>query len=292
MAEAVKVKQMKMGKTSKIVLCVLAVVVGIGAVGLRAFWRWNYPYGHSHCCIDVMMFALQQYADEHGGRYPDGEASPEASLSLLCKGNYADAYTLSGMTVPPDVAKAILNAGGFLGPESCGWHYVEGLTKADDRRIGMLWCKQPLGHNGERTRDGGRQVLRVNWSPEWVSGKDWPAFLAEQERLMSQRSTRAVEGRPLLIGYILLPDGTVTNEFQGSYTMATVSRGTASSGGGTESGSCLDSSRLTWYHPEIAEGQIMFTLSFSNLISDAVTVEFRDNTAVPSNITFRMRKQQ
>ena len=282
---------MKPGKTTRIVLLVVVAALLGGAIGLRAYWRWKFPYGHSHCCIIGMMFALQRYADEHGGRYPAGEATPEASLSLLHKGDYIDAYTLSGMTVPPEETEAILKAGRLLGPESCGWHYVEGLTQADDRRIGILWCKEPLGHNGDRTRDGGRQVLRVNCAPEWVSGKDWPDFLAEQERLLSQRSPRAVAGQPLLTSHILLPDGTVTNAFPSSYTIATTSRGRSSSGSGSSSGNNLDPSQLVWYHAEIEAGTITYTLSFSNLISDTVSVEVKDGIAVPTNITFRMRQR-
>lgn len=283
---------MNLRKTTKVVLLVLVAMIAGGAIGLRAYWRWKVPYGHSHCCITWMMFALDRYADEHDGRYPSGEATPEASLSLLYRGGYVDAYTLSGMTVPRDKTEAILKAGGLLEPDSCGWRYVEGLTKADDRKLGLLWCKEPLGHNGDRTRGGGRQVLRVNWGPEWVSGAEWPGFISEQETLLSQRSQRAIEGRPVLTAHILLLDGTLTNAFCGSYTMATTSRGPSSSGNGSHSGSNLDPSQLVWHHPELDNGTVTYTLSFSNLMSDTMSVEFLHGVAVPDEITFRMKKRQ
>ena len=280
---------MKLGKTTRSVLLVLVALIVGGAIVLGGYWRWKYPYGRSHCCIIQMMFALARYADDHGGRYPAGEATPEASLSLLYRGEYMGAYTLSGMTVPPEKTEAILKAGRLLGPDSCGWHYVEGLTKADDPRLGLLWCKEPLGHNGGRTRYGGRQILRVDGSPEWVSGSQWPDFLAEQERLLSQRGHRAKESRPVLTAHIMLPDGTVTNAFRGPYTMARTSSGPSSSSSGSLSANNLDPSQLVWYHPELDDGTVTYTLSFSNLISEALSVEFRDGVAVPEEITFRMK---
>lgn len=272
-----------------LVVLVLVTILVVAGLGLRVYWKAKYPCGWSHCCIDQIMFALNRYADEHGGRYPAGEATPEASLSLLCKGGYVEAYTLSGMTVHPEAAEKSMRERGRLGPESCGWHYVEGLSKADDRRLAILWCKEPLGHNGDRTPSGGRQVLRVDWAPEWISGKDWPAFLAEQERLMSERSSRAVTGRPLLTAGILLPDGTITNAYRGSYTLSRESQGSTGASVGSESGSALDPSLLAWHHAEVATGVVTYTLSFSNLVSQPVSVEFQDDMAEPSNIVFRMR---
>jgi hypothetical protein len=38
-----------------------------------------------------------------------------------------------------------------------------------------------------------------------------------------------------------------------------------------------------------ADGTVIYTLSFSNLFSDALSVEFRDGVAVSEEITFRMK---
>jgi hypothetical protein len=100
------------------------------------------------------MFALHQYAEDHGGAYPAGEATPEASLSLLYP-KYANEYVLQGKTVPLDVVKVTLERGSRLGPDTCGWHYVEGLRLDDDPRLALCWDKVGLGHNGERLPDGG-----------------------------------------------------------------------------------------------------------------------------------------
>ena len=174
-------------------LRIIAIVFGIVAVLVIAggvYYISKFPYGQSHCCIIGVMGALEQFASENGGRYPTGESSPEASLSLLCRSNYLDAYTIRGMIVPEETTRRILDSGGLLGPDSCGWHYTDGLTRADDTRIALLYCKQPLGHNGDKTKDGGRQVVFVGGNIEWISGKTWSAFLEEQKKLLSQRTDR------------------------------------------------------------------------------------------------------
>jgi hypothetical protein len=135
------------------------------------------------------MFALHQYAEEHGGAYPAGEATPEASLSLLYP-TYANENVLQGKTVSLDVVKGILERGDRLGPDTCGWHYIEGLRLDDDRRLAICWDKVGLGHNGERLLDGGRTVLFVNLHCEYIAGAKWQEFLEEQEKLLADRNRR------------------------------------------------------------------------------------------------------
>ena len=79
--------------------------------------------------------------------------------------------------------QARLNAGQLLTPETCGWHYVEGLRKDDDSRLALFWDKAGLGHFGERLSDGAHVVYFVNSVTEYVAGDRWEEFLAEQERL-------------------------------------------------------------------------------------------------------------
>ena len=132
------------------------------------------------------MFALHQYAEEHGGAYPSGEATPEASLRLLYP-RYVDAEILRGKTVPRKVVQAILDRGEQLGPQTCGWHYVEGLRLDDDRRLALCWDKVGLGHFGERLSDGDRRVLLVNLGHKYIEGSKWQDFLEEQKKLMEER---------------------------------------------------------------------------------------------------------
>jgi len=265
----------------------LAVLAGGGF----AYYKWKFPFGNSHCCIIGMMSALEEYADSDNGRFPVGETSPEASLSLLYRDGLIEPYTLRGMTVSEIPVRRILEEGKLLGPDNCGWNYVQGLTQADDPRIAMLWCKHPLGHNSERTKDGGRQVVYVGGNIEWVSGNEWSAFLVKQEQLLSRRTDRAKAGLPLVSAFIELSNGTRIDHVEGAYTSRESSKGPDSSGDGTQSGAGLDRTRLTWFHAPVQTGHVTRTLAFSNLISEPVTVNFVDAVPDRTNVVFMMKNK-
>jgi hypothetical protein len=272
----------------RIYAIVVLTAVGLLVAGATAYYRVTFPYGQSHCCIIQMSGALEQYAEENGGRYPAGEASPEASLSLLYKSNYVDAYVLRGMTVPERTVRSILEGGGLLGPESCGWQYVPGLTRADDPGLALLWCKSPLGHNGQRSKGGGRQVVFSGRGIEWISGDKWPAFLQRQKELLEHRSVRAVSGMPLVTGIIELPDGNHLNGVEGYCTTREEIKGLDSSGKSTSSGTGCE---LLWYQAPIQDGAVTRTLSFSNLVSDPVTITFTKGIPNITNFFFKMRSK-
>jgi hypothetical protein len=190
------------------------------------------------------------------------------------------------MTIPEDTTRSTLEAGGLLSPDSCGWHYVEGLTEADDRRLAMLWCKEPLGHNGNRTKDGGREVIFVGGNIQWISGAGWPAFLDEQQRLFAERSPRAVAGLPLVAGMVELPGGVRIADLDCSCTVREVTKGTDFSSSGTSVGGI----NLVWYQAPVQEGYVTRTLSFSNLISAPVTINFTNGIPDATNFIFLMKE--
>jgi hypothetical protein len=171
-------------------LLVVLVLLSLTAVVTRQIWyRSRYPYGWSHCCDLQLLNALEDYAADHGGAFPTDEPTPEASLSLLYP-NYADANLLRGKTVPEEVVQGILDRGKRLRPDTCGWHYVEGLTQNDDSRLAIFWDTVGLGHNGERLPPGGHWVMRFHHQREYIAGSDWEAFLQEQNRLLAERRAK------------------------------------------------------------------------------------------------------
>jgi hypothetical protein len=266
------------------VLCLLVA-------GAQLFYKRTFPYGWSHCCIKGMMFALEEYAEANAGRYPAGESSAEASLSLLYRAKCSDAYTLRGMTVPQEEVELILKSGGLLGPATCGWHYEPGLTRADDPRLALLWCKEPLSHNGERT-SGGREVVYVGGSVGWVAAGKWAGFLEEQEILRGGRAARAIAGHALVTGEIELPDGRRIMGVDGNYTLYERQTGQTESeisGGGESSGSALSASSLAYYQAPVRNGLLSRVLAFSNLVSDPVIIRFSDGVADVTNVVFKMR---
>ena len=163
-----------------------AVLLGGAWLLYQHYYQSRYPYGWSHCCDKQLWFALRQYADEHGGSYPSGGPTPEASLGLLYP-EYADANLLRGKTVPEAVVQAAFDRGEPLGPETCGWQYVEGLRTDDDHKLALFWDKAGLGHNGERLPVEGNWVYFVDGDNKFVPAAGWAGFLAEQRQLLKAR---------------------------------------------------------------------------------------------------------
>ncbi|HOC57208.1 MAG TPA: hypothetical protein PKI20_16435 [Verrucomicrobiota bacterium] len=256
---------------------IAVALVGLG-VCLFLYWNWKYPYGMSHCCIKGVSLALVTYAQDHGGHFPAGDDTPEASLSLLYS-NYIDAYWLSGKTVPLEVVKAALAGKGKLGPDSCGWHYVEGLTQADAPEIAILWDKVGLGHSGERLRGGGHEVAFVDGSTQLIRGARWLEFLEKQKQLLAQRNERAKLGLPALTGKIRFPDGTEVSDYEGPYILRRE--------WGSESGSRI---KLQWMRFNASDGPCTLRLELParHLRSKPVHVQVSSNRVTPDSIVFEM----
>ena len=167
----------------------LAITVVVAVAALYAQYRHRYPYGSSHCCDLLLIRALQEYAASHGGDFPTGGPTPEASLSLLYSNvDWVTLHLLRGKTVPLAVAEAAFKRDGRLGPDSCGWHYVDGLRVDDDPGLAIFWDKIPLGHNGQRRTPPVQTVFFVGGEQRFVPESKWPEFLAEQARLLQQRT--------------------------------------------------------------------------------------------------------
>ena len=165
------------------VVAVFSVLL-IGAYAYQVWrFRQQYPFGLTHSCDKLLASDLQSYATRHDGWFPRGEASPEASLSLLYRDDPNTLSTLPGKTVPEATVRAILESGGLLGPSTCGWHYVEGLRSDDDEQLGLFWDKVGMNHNGGLLPEGGHYVCRVNGFIDYVRGEEWAAFLLEQAKL-------------------------------------------------------------------------------------------------------------
>lgn len=177
-------------------LIITGTVIVLFVMAVYDWIRYRYPFGWSHTCDKILNLSLVMYADKHDGWFPRGEATPEASLSLLYRDDPFMDSVLCGKRIPKEVTKAILSQGMLLTPETCDWHYVEGLRKDDDHGLALFWDKVGLGHNGERLARGGHSVGYIGGNTAYVSGADWPKFLAEQRRL------HAALNRPLRLGLL------------------------------------------------------------------------------------------
>lgn len=174
-------------KVWKVFLYLLAFIA-IAVALTRVWYRYTYPFGWSHACSAGLGLALEGYSSEHGGWFPHGEATPEASLSLLYKDDPDTAlWTLGGKNILREIVEATLKRDGKLSPATCGWHYVEGLRENDNPEIAVAWDKViGLSHNGHRIDGMMHEVIILGAGHRYVSKRDWPEFIANQKKLLAQ----------------------------------------------------------------------------------------------------------
>ena len=115
-------------KKLKVALIVAACVIG----GTLIWFRMSYPYGPSHCCASELGTNLIRFTTDHGGWFPQGARSPEGSFSLLHTNYEPNLQRLRGKMVSLATAEAAWQRQGQLDADSCGWHYVEGLSATND----------------------------------------------------------------------------------------------------------------------------------------------------------------
>jgi hypothetical protein len=156
------------------------IALAILGTMIAGWWRYEFPYGWSHACDKNLWFALFEYAQAHNGNFPAGEATPEASISLV---GAFHSHNLAGKRLLAANTDAILTSGRLLDPNTCGWNYVEGLRKDDDYRLALFWDKEGLNHNGGRLSGGGHVVMFVSGISRHVPAFEWNGFLEEQETM-------------------------------------------------------------------------------------------------------------
>jgi len=138
-------------------------------------------------------------------------------------------------------------------------------------------------------------VVFVDTEIKWISGAEWPAFLERQRELLSKRTDREKAGRPLVEGAIELPDGTRLTSGKGYYTLRQQEKDiNGYTDDRTESGESFGAAELAWFQVPVRidlTGSVTRTLSFSNMVSDPVTVNFLLGGPDQTNVVFRMRKK-
>ena len=167
-----------------------ALLIGlvIAAAGGKLWWSYKFPYGYSHSCSAGLGIDLRQYAEEHSGWFPYGEATPEASLSLVRTTDPAAVrWWMRGKHLPQSVVDQAIARDGVLSPETCGWHYIEGLREDDNPGTAIAWDKVTgLGHNGERRPGLAHEVVFLDCSHQYIFTQEWPGFAATQKLFLAE----------------------------------------------------------------------------------------------------------
>lgn len=289
-------------------LIILAVLVVLLA-GSYGFYRHRFPYGMSHSCILQFASALQMYAEENNGFFPAGQSSPEASLSLLHRTQLVPAEVLRGKTVPKMAVDKILRGGGVLGPETCGWHYVEGLNTNDDSRIALIWDKVGLGHDGQNIDY--HEVLFLDGRRQFIPKSRWNSFLAEQSELRANRAFSKVRGQPVLKATLHSSTASAspgtgmdypfklfvrTHENLDRQTFATTSFDKPPTDRGfilVREGQKLTPGALTWYSDEVPKtGAWEMALVVQDHYAWEAVVIFRDGKPDQPDILFEVNRKE
>jgi hypothetical protein len=172
----------------------IVLLFALGTIaGLCGLYRYEFPYGMSHRCDKILYSNLRDYASKHGGCFPAGEATPEASISRISTlpGNSRCGYLLRRRDVPVEIVDEKLRRGELLGPETCGWNYVEGLRRDSNRELALFWDKEGLTENGMRLPEGGHWVTFVDGDLRTIPESEWADFMANQKKLLAEEMAKS-----------------------------------------------------------------------------------------------------
>jgi len=136
-------------------------------------------FGHAHCMKSAGL-GLESYAADHGGRFPFHTNGCAAALALAVAGGYCCDSELTG---PGYVTRV----------------YVQGLSRANDGQLAMLFDKVPTPggdhcHFFQRMRAPlGREVYTIGNGMRFIPQREWSKFSIEQVNLLVAAGIRRRE---------------------------------------------------------------------------------------------------
>jgi len=176
----------KINKRIKICLCAAAALAGLCAWYVRAHpLVFNESFfGHAHCW-KIAEGYLEQYAQEHGGRFPfhtNGYGDAVLLISDVWLGCF------SGPGYDTKAWEQAQRTGGNVPQDQCGRVYVQGLSITNDLEINILFDKipSPGDHRHFLSRIGARpvrEVVKVG-GVEILPESGWPAVARRQIELL------------------------------------------------------------------------------------------------------------
>ena len=153
---------------------------------LAAYLWFEAGFMHQHCILAPFM-ALQDYADKHGGRFPENPKGFGDALLDLVKEDYVAAMQLVAPGDDGHVFSEALAAGGHVNDNLCTRVYVMGLTNKCDGGTALLFDRWgcPGGdhfrkHSGPKLRE----VVLAGNGMVTVPDSQWPDFARRQVKLL------------------------------------------------------------------------------------------------------------
>jgi len=173
-----------MTKRRLLLLCMLLLVVLTSVYVSRRPLLFIPTHAH---CIKFAGLRLEEFADEHDGKFPYSPKGYSNAL-LLLEEDYYHALTGPGYDAAP--FRQAKRDGTDLPEDACGRVYVQGLTRKSNPEIALLFDKLP-SPGGDHCHmpfrlfaRAGREVWCVGCSLHFIPESDWPAFAARQVELL------------------------------------------------------------------------------------------------------------
>jgi hypothetical protein len=165
----------------------IITLMGIGYVKARPLVFSESLWSHAHCMPQASM-ALQNYAQDHDGRFPY-HTNGWGNALLLAVPEPSWFYMINGPGYDNSAFEEALAAGGVVDVKRCGRVYVQGLSTNSNPKITIVFNKvaAPPDHcQFPRRLWAGfvREVCFVDGSWRPIPIAEWPAFARDQVDLL------------------------------------------------------------------------------------------------------------
>ncbi len=180
-------------------MCRILVILSAAIVLLGALWLRHLDTTHQHC-IKQAGIAFRLYAEDHHGALPFHTNGFGDALLLLVKGDYLpDVHTICGPGDDGRVLSTCVRSGSNVEESKCSRVYVQGLHSSDSGAICILFDRRSVPGGDHRYGWGPllREVCLLDGTMQSITDGQWPAFVAEQLRLLVNAGIKSDVARSL-----------------------------------------------------------------------------------------------
>ncbi len=174
---------------------------------LVALWFRHLGKVHQHC-IKQAGIAFRLYAEDHHGALPFHTNGFGDALVLLVRGEYLpDVHPICGPGDDGRALSASVSSGSDVQESACSRVYVQGLHSSDSGAICIMFDKESVPGGDHRYGWGPslREVCLLDGSMQSITDSQWPAFVADQLRLLVDAGMKVEVARRLYADSISTP---------------------------------------------------------------------------------------